>query len=101
MLHPYPEYFGTGRTELTEVPGTVMYVLHNAQKFRVLWHWRTELIEVQGRYKNAAPVPRVLWHGRTDLTEIPGTGMMVVQNSQKFSVRVWMLYRTHRSPGYG
>ena len=83
MLHPYPEYFGTGRTELTEVPGTVMYVLHNAQKFRVLWHWRTELIEVQGRYKNAAPVPRVLWHGRTDLTEVPVTGMNVVQNSQQ------------------
>ena len=30
-----------------------------------------------------------------------GTGMNVVQNSQKFFVRVWMLYRTHKSSGYG
>ena len=75
-------------TELTEVPGTGMKVLQNFQKFRVLWHGRTELTEVPGRYKNAVPVPRVLWHGRTDLTEVPGTGMNVVQNSQKFFVRV-------------
>ena len=27
--------------------------------------------------------------------------MDVVQNSQKLFVRVWMLYRTHRSSGYG
>ena len=50
---------------------------------------RTELTKVPGRYKNAVPVPRVLRHGRTDLTEGPGTGMNVVQkNSQKFFVRV-------------
>ena len=55
-------------TELTEVPGTGMKVLQNFQKFRVLWHGRTELTEVPGRYRNAVPVPRVLWHGRTDLT---------------------------------
>ena len=65
-----------------------MKVLQNFQKFRVLWHGRTEFTEVPGRYKNAVPVPRVLWHGRTDLTEAPGTGMNVVQNSQKFFVRV-------------
>ena len=78
-----------------------MDVLQNSQKFRVLWHGRTELGEVPARYKNAVPVPRVLCHGRTDLTEVSGTGMNVAQNSQKFFVRVWMLYRTHRSSGYG
>ena len=88
-------------TELTEVAGTGMKVLQNFQKLRVLWHGRTELTEVPGRYKNAVPVPLVLWHGRTDLTEVPGTGMYVVQNSQEFFVRVWVLYRTHRSSGYG
>ena len=88
-------------TKLTEVPGTGIRVLQNFQKFRVLWHGRTELTEVPGRYENAVPVPRVLWHGRTDLTEVSGTGMNVVQNSQKFFVRVWMLHITHRSSGYG
>ena len=87
-------------TELTEVPGTGMKVLQNFHKFRVLWHGRTKLTEVPGRYKNAVPIPRVLWHGRTDLTEVPGTGMNAVQNSQNFFVRVWV-YRTHRSTGYG
>ena len=47
------------------------------------------------------PYPGYLWHGRTELTGVPGTSMNVVQNSQKFFVRVWMLYRTHRSAGYG
>ena len=78
-----------------------MRVLQNLQKFRVLWQGRTELTEVSGRYKIAVSVPRVLWHGRTDLTKVPGTGMNVVHISQKFFVRVWMLYRTHRSSGYG
>ena len=35
MLYPYPGYGGTGRTELTELPGTDMNVLQNSQKFRV------------------------------------------------------------------
>ena len=111
MLYPYPGYCGTGGTQLTElpgkginviqkseVPGKGMKVLQNFQKFRVLWHGRTELTEVPGRYKNAVPVPRVLWHGRTDLTEFPGTGMNAVQNPQKFFARAWM-YRTHKSSG--
>ena len=41
-----------------------MKVLHNFQKFRV---W---------------------WNGRAELTEVPGTGMNVVQNLQKFGVRL-------------
>ena len=61
--------------------------VQSLQKFRVLWHGRTELTGVPGRYEDAVPIPRVLWHGRTDLTVVPGTGMNVVQNSHKFFVR--------------
>ena len=35
MLYPYPGCCGTGRTGLTEIPGTGMNVLQNSQKFRV------------------------------------------------------------------
>ena len=35
VLYLYPGYCGTGRTELTEVPGTGMNVVQNSQKFRV------------------------------------------------------------------
>ena len=71
MLYPYPGYCGTGRTELAVVPG---------------------------RYKNAVPLPWVLWHGRTDLAEVPGTGRTELT---EVLCAVWMLYRTHRSSGYG
>ena len=73
-MYPYPGCCGTGLAELTEVPGTGMNVLQNFQNFRVLWHGRTELPEVPGRYKNAVPVPRVF---------------------------VAPAYRTSRSSGYG
>ena len=33
------------------IPGKGMGVLQNLQKFRVLWHGRTELTEVPGGYK--------------------------------------------------
>ena len=36
-----------------------MKVSQNFQNFRVLWHGRTELPEVPGRYKHAVHVPRV------------------------------------------
>ena len=36
-----------------------MKVLQNFQEIRVLWHGRTYLTEVPGRYKNVVPVPRV------------------------------------------
>ena len=66
----------------------------------MLWHGRTELTEVRGRYKNVVPVPRVFvarayrayrssgyGHAcRTELTEVPGTGMNVLQNLQKLFV---------------
>ena len=79
-------------------------VLQNSQNFRLLlrllWHGRTELTEVPGRYKNAVPVPRVLverayraysssgygYEYRTELTEVSGTGVNVLQNLQKFFV---------------
>ena len=48
-----------GRTKLTEILGAGMKALTEFQKFRVLWHGRTELTEVLVRYKNAVPVPRV------------------------------------------
>ena len=62
----------------------------------------TEPTEVPGRYTNVVPVPvpatgyfykgipvpRVLYHKRTELNEVPGTGTNVVQNLQKFRVRV-------------
>ena len=59
MMYPYPGYCGTGLRKLTEVPGTGIKVLQNLQNFRVLWHARTELPAVSGRYKHAVPVPLV------------------------------------------
>ena len=59
MLYTYPGFCGTGITELTEISGSGMKVLKNFQKFLVLWHGRTELAKVPGRYENAVPVPRV------------------------------------------
>ena len=57
------------------------------------------------------PYPGYWWLGRTELPQVPGTGMNVVQNLQKFRVRVRMSYRTYRSslqgntlgkyPGFG
>ena len=35
-----------GRTKRTEIPGAGMKALAEFQKFRVLWHGRTELTEV-------------------------------------------------------
>ena len=46
------------------------------------------------------PYPGYCGTGPTELTEVPGTGMNVIQNSQKFRVQVWKSYRTHRSSRY-
>ena len=75
-------------TELTEVPGTGTEVLQKSQKFRVLWHGCTERTEVPGRYANAVPVPRVFVARAYRAHRVPGTGLKVVQNLQKFRVRV-------------
>ena len=129
MLYPYPGLshgaYRANRSsgygyecpaEFTEVPGAGMKVLQNFQKYRALWHGRTELTEVPGRYKNAVPVARGIcgtsvqslqkfrvqvffvvsyrtytssrygYECPTELTEVPGTGMSVLQNLQKFFV---------------
>ena len=87
-----------------------MGVLENLHEFRVRYGSVTELTEVPGivarahrshiRYKNDTPVTRVLvalahrtsrssgygYECRAELPEVPGTGMNVLQNSQKFFV---------------
>ena len=78
MMYPYPGYCGTGMkvlTEFPEVPCTGMKVLRNFQNFRVLWHGRTELPEIPGRYEHALPVPRVFM-------------APAYRNFEKFRVRV-------------
>ena len=40
---------------------------------------------------------RVLWHGRIELTEVSGTGMNILQNLQKFRLRV----KTRKIHGLG
>ena len=68
--HRRSRYGNRRNTEPTEVPGTGKEVLQKSQKFRVLWHGRTKLTEVSGRYENAVPVPRVLWHALTAFTQV-------------------------------
>ena len=65
-----------------------MKVFQKFQKFRVLWHGRTEITEVPGGCKRCC-------------TRTPGIVARGVRNSQKFKVRVWMSYRTNRSSGTG
>ena len=85
-----------------------MGILQNTQKFHVRYgSVFTELTEVPGIVAQASeltyvikmiyPYPGYLWHWRAELPEVPGTGMNVVQNFQKFRVRVQMSYRTYRS----
>ena len=88
MVYPYPGYCAAVLTEVTEVPGKGVVILQNFNRSSgygyesvteltevpVLWHRRTELTDVPGRYKNAVPVPRVF---------------------------VALAYRTYRSSGYG
>ena len=83
-------------TEVTEVPGTGMGILQNLQKFRVRHESVSELTEVPGivarayrthiRNKNYIPVPRVFVALAYRTSRVPGTGMNVLQNSQKFYV---------------
>ena len=86
-------------TKVYPYPGYCATVLQKSQKFRVLWHRRTGTYI---HYINNIPVPRVFkalafrtprslecgYECRTELPEVPGTGMHVVQNFQKFQVRV-------------
>ena len=107
---------GCGYGSLTEhsaVSGAGMEVLQYAQKFRVLWHGRTELTEVPGGYKRCCTrTPGIVarsyrsyrssgngYECRTELTEVLCTGMDAVQNSQKFRVRVISGWVSTRSRG--
>ena len=87
-----------------------MGISQNLPKFRVRYGSVTELTEVPGivarvyrthiRHKNDIPVPRVFvalayrtsrssgygCERHTELPEVPGTGINVLQNSQKFFV---------------
>ena len=52
-----------------------------------------------GYCNKGIPVPRVLCDSLTEVTEVTGKSMGILQNLQKFRVRV-RKYRTHRSSGY-
>ena len=65
-----------------------MEVLQNSQKFRNLWRGRTELTEVPGGYKKCCTRTPGIVARRVQNSEVPGTAMNVLQNSQKFRVRV-------------
>ena len=75
-----------------------MGILQNLQIFRVRYGSVAELTEVPGvvprayrthiRYKNDIPVPRVFVALAYGTPEVPGTGMNVIQNFQKFRIRV-------------
>ena len=66
-----------------------MEVLQNFQKFRVLWHGRTELTEVPGGYKKCCTsTPGTVARGVQNSQKFSGTCVSVLQNSQKFRVRV-------------
>ena len=97
-VYAYPGYCAS-LTEVTEVPGKGMGILHNLQKFpvRVRKCYRTrrssgysgtgvQNSKFRAGIKMLYPYPGYLWHGRTELTEVPGTGMNVLQNLQKFFV---------------
>ena len=92
-----------------------MGILQNFQKFRVrVWRcYRTHRssgycgtgvqnsLEVPSGYKKCCTrTPGFCVTGRTELTEIPDTGMNILQNVQKFRVRVWKSYRNFKSSGY-
>ena len=55
---------------------------------------------IPGYGNEGIPVPRVLCHSLTGVTEFPGKGTGILQNFQKFRVRVRMSNRTSRSSGY-
>ena len=74
-------------TELPEAPGIVAEAYKTSRS--------------SGRVQNKLyPYPGYCREGRIELPEVPGTGMNVVQNFQKFRVRVWKSYKTSRTSGY-
>ena len=76
--------WGSYRTYRNFAYGTE--VLQNSQKFRVLWHGRTEITNIM---KIIYLYSRYLGHWRTELPQVLGTGIKnVIQNFQKLRVRV-------------
>ena len=70
--------FGYGYGSVTELPGVPGIV---AQAYRT--H------RISGRVQNMLyPYPGNCGTGLTELAEVPGTGLKVLQNLQKFRVRV-------------
>ena len=77
-----------------------MGALQKFQKFRVLWHRRTEPQKFREGTKHAVPVPRVLRHGSyrthgssgygygslTEILEVADMGGRVSQNAQNCRV---------------
>ena len=97
---PVPRVLCHSLTEVTEVPGKCMGILHNLQTFRVRVRtcYRTHRssgycgtgVQNSQKFREGIkmlyPYPGYLWHERTELTEVPGTGINVLQNIQKFFV---------------
>ena len=89
-LTEHTEVPGTGIEVLqdSQVPGTGMEVLQNSQKFRVGIRM---FYPYPGYCDTGVQNLQKFGYGyecRPELTEVPGTGMDLVQNSQKFRVRV-------------
>ena len=88
---PVPRVLCHGRTELAQAPGTGINVIHNL------------LAEVPGTGNTPGMVLSVPY--RTQPFRLPKfrvrVRMKVLQNSQKFRVRVWKSYRTHRKSREG
>ena len=88
MLYPYPGYCGTGRTELRDVPGTGMNVLHTSQKFRVRVGKSYRTSRSIGHCGTGVQHLQKFRAGMKTLHPFPGYCGTVVQILQKFRVRV-------------
>ena len=88
MLYPHPGYCGTGRTELTDVPGMSMNAIQNSQKFRVrVWKsYRTS--RRSGYFGTGVQNLQKFREGIKMLYPYPGYCGTGVQILQKFLVRV-------------
>ena len=88
---PYPGYYcAEGSIDLTEVSGTGMDVLQNLQKARVRVKkpYITHRASGQAQKCCTGTPGIIVKRGVQNVQHVPGTGMKVVQNLQKFWVRV-------------
>ena len=70
-------------------------IMHHASS---CWTWMNT--GLPGYCIKGIPVPRVLCHSLIEVTKVPGKVMGILQNLQKFRVRVRKCYRSHTSSGY-